>query len=84
MDQVFRPWIQRRRLAYAKHKHVISGILRHAQMQALGRLIDDGKPNVDVMKKLVFILHLVYCKVLAGFNYFPDLICWLVTGCSIS
>ncbi|URE09925.1 calcium-binding EF hand family protein [Musa troglodytarum] len=50
--QVFRPWIQRRRLAYAKHKHVISGILRHAQMQALGRLIDNGKPNVDVIKKL--------------------------------
>ncbi|XP_065044259.1 sodium/calcium exchanger NCL1-like [Musa acuminata AAA Group] len=56
--QVFRPWIQRRRLAYAKHKHVISGILRHAQMQALGRLIDDGKPNVDVMKKLFHKLDL--------------------------
>ncbi|RLN24847.1 uncharacterized protein C2845_PM07G38610 [Panicum miliaceum] len=51
--QVFQPWIQRRKLAYAKHKHVISGILRHAQMQALGRLLnDDGTPNEDVIRKL--------------------------------
>ncbi|KAG6517118.1 hypothetical protein ZIOFF_020498 [Zingiber officinale] len=51
--QIFQPWIQRRRLAYAKHKHVISGILRHAQMQALGRLMDkEGTPNPDVLKML--------------------------------
>ncbi|KAG6516431.1 hypothetical protein ZIOFF_026896 [Zingiber officinale] len=51
--QVFQPWIQRRRLAYVKHKHVISGILKHAQMQALGRLVDnEGTPNVDVLKRL--------------------------------
>ena len=52
MHQVFQPWIQRRKLAYVKHKHVISGILRHAQMQALGRLLnDDGTPNEDVIRK---------------------------------
>ncbi|KAG8053008.1 hypothetical protein GUJ93_ZPchr0001g32606 [Zizania palustris] len=51
--QVFQPWIQRRKLAYAKHKHVISGILRHAQMEALGRLLNnDGTPNESVIKKL--------------------------------
>ncbi|XP_042467785.1 sodium/calcium exchanger NCL1-like [Zingiber officinale] len=51
--QIFQPWIQRRRLAYAKHKHVISGILRHAQMQALGRLMDkEGTPDPDVLKML--------------------------------
>ncbi|CAO2199534.1 unnamed protein product [Urochloa humidicola] len=51
--QVFQPWIQRRKLAYAKHKHMISGILKHAQMQALGRLLnEDGTPNVEVIKKL--------------------------------
>ncbi|XP_074557342.1 sodium/calcium exchanger NCL1-like [Curcuma longa] len=51
--QIFQPWIQRRRLAYAKHKHVISGILRHAQMQSLGRLMDkEGTPNPDVLKML--------------------------------
>nr|ACN36915.1 unknown [Zea mays] len=50
--QVFQPWIQRRKLAYAKHKHVISGILRHAQMQSLGRLLnDDGTPNEQVIRK---------------------------------
>ncbi|KAL6626951.1 hypothetical protein ACP70R_030677 [Stipagrostis hirtigluma subsp. patula] len=51
--QVFQPWIQRRKLAYAKHKHVISGILRHAQKQALGRLLnEDGTPNESVIRKL--------------------------------
>ncbi|KAG0535967.1 hypothetical protein BDA96_03G023400 [Sorghum bicolor] len=51
--QVFQPWIQRRKLAYAKHKHVISGILKHAQLQSLGRLLnDDGTPNEDVIRKL--------------------------------
>ncbi|KAL6597729.1 hypothetical protein ACP70R_046534 [Stipagrostis hirtigluma subsp. patula] len=51
--QVFQPWIQRRKLAYAKHKNVISGILRHAQKQALGRLVnEDGTPNESVIRKL--------------------------------
>lgn len=36
---------------YAKHKHVIFGILRHAQMQSLGRLLnDDGTPNEQVIR----------------------------------
>ncbi|KQK03282.1 sodium/calcium exchanger NCL1 [Brachypodium distachyon] len=53
--QVFQPWIQKRKLAYAKHKHVISGILKHAQMQALGRLLnDDGTPNENVIRKLFY------------------------------
>ncbi|KAJ8774313.1 hypothetical protein K2173_011116 [Erythroxylum novogranatense] len=51
--QVFQPWIQRRRLAYAKLKHVISGILQHLKQRALGRLLtDDGQPNEDVIRKL--------------------------------
>lgn len=50
--QVFQPWIQKRRLEYVKHKHVISGILRHLRTHALGRLHDDeGEPNEDVIKK---------------------------------
>lgn len=57
--QIFQPWIQRRRLAYAKHKHVIAGILRHAQMQSLGRLLDEnGNPNADVIRKLFHRLDL--------------------------
>lgn len=51
--QVSQPWIQRRRLAYAKHKHIISGILKHLHMCALGRLVsDDGTPNTEVLSKL--------------------------------
>lgn len=51
--QIFLTWIQRRRLAFAKQKHVISGILEHAQRQALGRLLnDDGTPNENVIRKL--------------------------------
>ncbi|KAK4398338.1 Sodium/calcium exchanger NCL [Sesamum angolense] len=49
--QVFQPWVQRRRLAYAKHKHVISGILKHLKMRALGRLsTEEGKPNEEVLE----------------------------------
>ncbi|KAK9152954.1 hypothetical protein Sjap_000434 [Stephania japonica] len=51
--QVFQPWIQRRKLAYVKHKHVISGILRHLKMHSLGRLLgDDGEPDENVLRKL--------------------------------
>ncbi|XP_062094395.1 sodium/calcium exchanger NCL-like [Humulus lupulus] len=49
--QVFQPWIQRRRLDYAKHKHVISGILKH--LKTSRRLLtEDGEPDVDVISKL--------------------------------
>ncbi|KAL0903932.1 hypothetical protein M5K25_025995 [Dendrobium thyrsiflorum] len=59
LQQIFQPWIQRRRLAYAKHKHVISGILRHAQMQALGRLLtSDGEPNKPVIERLFYKIDL--------------------------
>ncbi|KAL4308960.1 hypothetical protein GQ457_01G004140 [Hibiscus cannabinus] len=51
--QVFQPWIQRRRLAFVKHKHVISGILRHLKMHSFGRLLtNDGEPNTEIIKKL--------------------------------
>ncbi|XP_065862003.1 sodium/calcium exchanger NCL [Euphorbia lathyris] len=51
--QVFQPWVQRRRIAFAKHKHVISGILKHFSQHALGKFVrDDGQPDVEVMEKL--------------------------------
>ncbi|CAI0441010.1 unnamed protein product [Linum tenue] len=51
--QVFQPWVQRRRLAFAKHKHVISGILKHLKQRSLGRLLDDdGEPDREVIRKL--------------------------------
>ncbi|KAI3884086.1 hypothetical protein MKW92_051872 [Papaver armeniacum] len=55
--QVFQPWIQRRKLAYAKHSHVISGILRHLDL--VYRLTTDGySPNVDVIKRIFRSLDL--------------------------
>ncbi|XP_062011519.1 sodium/calcium exchanger NCL-like [Rosa rugosa] len=53
MYQVFTPWIQRRRFAYAKHKHVISGLLKQLKMRALGKLLDNnGELNDGVITKL--------------------------------
>ncbi|KAA8524282.1 hypothetical protein F0562_010705 [Nyssa sinensis] len=55
--QVFQPWIQKRRLALAKHKHLISGILKQLRMHATGRLLtDNGKPNEEVLQKLFSVL----------------------------
>ncbi|KAJ9170853.1 hypothetical protein P3X46_018918 [Hevea brasiliensis] len=54
--QVLQPWIQKRRIAYAKHKHIISGILKDLKMRALGRLFTvNGEPNNDVIQKLLEI-----------------------------
>nr|XP_043621264.1 sodium/calcium exchanger NCL-like [Erigeron canadensis] len=51
--QVVQPKLQRRRLAFAKHKHVRSRFLKYLKKRALGRLLDDqGKPNHDVLTKL--------------------------------
>ncbi|KAK6259853.1 hypothetical protein SCA6_014327 [Theobroma cacao] len=51
--QVFQPWIQKRRIAFAKHKHVIAGILKHLSVRALGRLLTDGgEPNTSVIEKI--------------------------------
>ncbi|XP_047334606.1 sodium/calcium exchanger NCL-like [Impatiens glandulifera] len=51
--QVFQPWIQRRRYAYVRHKHIISGVLTHLRMRGLGRLFTEhGHPNEHVTKKL--------------------------------
>lgn len=58
--QVFQPWIQRRRLAYNKHKHVISGILKHLKMHALGRFCtNDGTVDKEVLEKYVMLLLLL-------------------------
>ncbi|RZC46632.1 hypothetical protein C5167_039581 [Papaver somniferum] len=54
---VFQPWIQRRKLAYAKHKHVMSGILRHLDLENK-LMTDDYSPNIDIIKKLFRSLDL--------------------------
>lgn len=50
--QVFQPWIQKRKIAYAMHKRVMSGILKQLKTNALGNLIDEeGKPNTIVIEQ---------------------------------
>ncbi|KAL2331381.1 hypothetical protein Fmac_018962 [Flemingia macrophylla] len=51
--QIFQPWIQKRKLEYIKHKHVILGFLRHLKKRALGRLLkENGEPDREVIEKL--------------------------------
>ncbi|KAJ0530638.1 putative EF-hand domain, sodium/calcium exchanger membrane region, EF-hand domain pair [Helianthus annuus] len=51
--QVYQPNIQKRRIAFAKHKHVRSGILRYLKTNSLGRLTDDqNQLDRDVLYKL--------------------------------
>uniref|UniRef100_A0A0C9S743 TSA: Wollemia nobilis Ref_Wollemi_Transcript_13963_2132 transcribed RNA sequence n=1 Tax=Wollemia nobilis TaxID=56998 RepID=A0A0C9S743_9CONI len=53
--QVLKPWIQKRRIAYAKHKHIISVILHnvHSKTKHMGPLLrEDDEPNLDVIKKI--------------------------------
>ncbi|RZC82084.1 hypothetical protein C5167_044654 [Papaver somniferum] len=55
--QVFQPWIQRRKLAYAKHSHIMSGVLRHLDL--VDRLMtDDDSPNIAAIKKIFRSLDL--------------------------
>lgn len=50
--QVFQPWIQVRKLAYVKHKRVMTGFLKHLKKHALGRLCKpDGNLDMDVVDK---------------------------------
>ncbi|KAM4092971.1 hypothetical protein ACB094_06G080000 [Castanea mollissima] len=51
--QVLQPWIQRRKIAYVKHKHFIFKILEHLRKKSLGRLLrEDGEPDTEIIKKL--------------------------------
>ncbi|KAM7492547.1 hypothetical protein LguiA_035468 [Lonicera macranthoides] len=58
--QVFQPWIQSRRLAYAKHKHIISGILKQLnEREPLGRfLTDEGTANEVALRRLFDVIDL--------------------------
>ncbi|PIN20883.1 Calmodulin and related proteins (EF-Hand superfamily) [Handroanthus impetiginosus] len=51
--QFFHPWIQKRRLLYIKHEHLVVDILKHLQDQTMGNLLsDDGSPNVSIIRRL--------------------------------
>ncbi|CAN1352226.1 Sodium/calcium exchanger NCL [Linum perenne] len=55
--QVFQPWIQKRKIAYSKHKQLISGVLKQLKAKTLGRLfMDNGQPNVDAIQKLFSVM----------------------------
>ncbi|PWA45584.1 sodium/calcium exchanger family protein / calcium-binding EF hand family protein [Artemisia annua] len=61
--QVVQPKLQRRRLAFAKHKHVRSRILKYLKEHAGGRLMDEnGDPN----KKTVASDILSTCENIQG------------------
>ncbi|KAK8633393.1 hypothetical protein V6N13_014239 [Hibiscus sabdariffa] len=51
--QFFQPWIQKRRLEFVKHEHLILKILQHVQKHAIGRILThDGAPNVHAIRRL--------------------------------
>ncbi|KAL0353806.1 UNVERIFIED_CONTAM: Sodium/calcium exchanger NCL1 [Sesamum angustifolium] len=51
--QFFQPWIQRRRLLYIKHEHLVVDILKHLQNETMGKLLtDNGSPNVSTIRRL--------------------------------
>ncbi|KAA8523970.1 hypothetical protein F0562_010599 [Nyssa sinensis] len=50
--QIFQPWIQKRRLEYVKHEHIVLDILKHVQKQTLRKVLtDDGAPNVAAIRR---------------------------------
>ncbi|XP_027061163.1 sodium/calcium exchanger NCL2-like [Coffea arabica] len=51
--QIFRPWIQRRRLEYIKHEHLVVDILNHVQNHEIGAVLTPkGAPNVTAIRRL--------------------------------
>ncbi|KAI8010140.1 Sodium/calcium exchanger NCL [Camellia lanceoleosa] len=55
--QVFQPKVQKRRLAFAKYKHVMSVILTDFKTRTLGRILTiDGRPDREVLEKLFKVL----------------------------
>ncbi|KAK7272569.1 hypothetical protein RJT34_29247 [Clitoria ternatea] len=51
--QIFEPWVQKRRLEYVKHDHLIVRILQHVQKNTLQRILTrNGTPNVSAIRRL--------------------------------
>ncbi|KAL3508727.1 hypothetical protein ACH5RR_028128 [Cinchona calisaya] len=51
--QIFQPWIQKRRLDYIRHDHLVVDILAHVQNHTIGRLLTKkGAPNVPAIRRL--------------------------------
>lgn len=51
--QVLQPWIQKRRVAYVKQKHIVSAMMTNVHSQGWGKLLgEDGQPDQDVLKSV--------------------------------
>ncbi|KAF7822663.1 sodium/calcium exchanger NCL2-like [Senna tora] len=51
--QIFEPWIQKRRLEYVKHDHLILRILKHVEKNTLQRMLTKhGSPNISFIRRL--------------------------------
>ncbi|KAL3617641.1 hypothetical protein CASFOL_037962 [Castilleja foliolosa] len=51
--QLFEPSIQKRRLVYIKHEHLVVDVLCHIQNQTRGKLLtENGSPNVSTISRL--------------------------------
>ncbi|XP_060200714.1 sodium/calcium exchanger NCL2-like isoform X1 [Lycium barbarum] len=51
--QMFRPWIQTRRLEYINHEQFVVDVLKHVQKHTIEKLLqEDGSPNISTIKKL--------------------------------
>ncbi|KAI3753711.1 hypothetical protein L2E82_25772 [Cichorium intybus] len=51
--QVFEPSIQKRRLSYVKHEHLVLDILKHLQEHTADKILtEDGLPNLPAIKGL--------------------------------
>ncbi|XP_071691916.1 sodium/calcium exchanger NCL2-like [Rutidosis leptorrhynchoides] len=51
--QVFEPSIQKRRLAYVKHEHLVVDIINHLQEHTAEQVLtEDGSPNLPAIRRL--------------------------------
>lgn len=51
--QIFKPWIQKRKLEFVKTEHLMLGILKLVEEQTQGRILtEDGAPDVNAIKRL--------------------------------
>ncbi|PIA58975.1 hypothetical protein AQUCO_00400083v1 [Aquilegia coerulea] len=51
--QIFKPWIQKRRLEFVMNEHLLHEFLKHIQKLAEGKLLtSQGAPNLEVIRSL--------------------------------
>ncbi|GLJ11005.1 hypothetical protein SUGI_0140160 [Cryptomeria japonica] len=50
--QIMEPWVQKRRLDFLKHRHIISSILAKHHKRFGGLMKDNGEPDSDVIEKV--------------------------------